>query len=469
MVKYAFVSYSHKNKFIVSDFVEDIRQRNVNVWFDGDIEYGSDWDSLIMDRLINCSVVFLFISKEFAVSRYCSKEFDIALDGKRNVIPILLDKENELPEEMRVKMHRIHHMSIYDHSSGFTYEDINRICQIEAVKEISTDTYCSSGSGPERPMYSYNDYIDHRVFNSVKDHPLYGDERNFLRAKLPGMDSFVPYGNIFVQPGKEYEFEMLIHNNADFDLNKIGTGIANDVRVAVKFPEMIRPSKIGEVVALIHSTTTVPAEIWDSIELCSDRPVFLKFKYGSAVFERIYDGKKRILPLDLFSREGTYITDFHREGKAEIPAGDDYVGRIRFVIRTNEDSARIEYVKTLSSLNGQPLDSVRIGEEFIVKTEFYHRGDIDLKNVTFREFFPDGMELIPSTTVLTNIPNPNGIKLKDIIDKNGINTGLYGPRTSCTIVYHAKFTGGTGLRKIIGSVTHHGAIQQFNTSIQVVP
>ena len=58
--------------------------------------------------------------------------------------------------------------------------------------------------------------------------------------------------------------------------------------------------------------------------------------------------------------------------------------------------------------------------------------------------------------------------MKDIIDKNGFNTGLYGPRAFCTITYKAKFTKGSGAKRLCGTVTHRGAIQNFFTNINVV-
>ena len=469
MEKYAFISYSHKDRSIVKDFVENLRFRHVNVWFDGELEYGSYWDNLIMDKLKNSSVVFIFISKRFAESKYCSKEFDIANDGKKTIIPILLDKEVDLPEDMQNKLHKIHHLSIYDHSEDFTYEDISKLCQLDAIKAISNDSYCSSGRGPERPIYSCNDYIDHVVFNSVKDHPKYGNEQSFLRIKFPDTDVFSSSCvNAFLRPGKEYEFEMLVHNNADFELNKTGKGIANSVRAIIKLPEMIRPSKMGEIVSLIRSTTASPVEVWDSIELCSDRPLFLKFVPGSAVFERAYDGKRRVLSMFLFSDDGVYITDFHKRGEASVPGGDMYAGRILFKVRTYEDSARIKYSKSILSLSGEPLEFVSLGEEFVVKTEFANEGDIDFRDTCFFDSFPDGMELVPGTTIMTNNANPNGLKMKDIIDKNGFNTGLYGPRAFCTITYKAKFTKGSGAKRLCGTVTHRGAIQSFFTNINVV-
>ena len=88
---YAFVSYSHKNRTVVKEFVYALRNRSVNIWFDSDIDYGREWDSIIMSKLCESTVVFVFVSKELAESKYCTKEFDIAVEMHKTIIPILLD------------------------------------------------------------------------------------------------------------------------------------------------------------------------------------------------------------------------------------------------------------------------------------------------------------------------------------------------------------------------------------------
>ena len=78
------------------------------------------------------------------------------------------------------------------------------------------------------------------------------------------------------------------------------------------------------------------------------------------------------------------------------------------------------------------------------------------------------MELMPGTTVMTNNANPNGLKMKDIINQNGFNTGLYGPGATCTITYRAKFTVGSGSKIIGGGVANNCYIQKFKAQINVV-
>jgi hypothetical protein len=88
------------------------------------------------------------------------------------------------------------------------------------------------------------------------------------------------------------------------------------------------------------------------------------------------------------------------------------------------------------------------------------RGTIDFRNVCFRETFPDGLELIPGTTVLRNNANPDGVLMKDLIHKNGFNTGTYGPHSNAVITYQAKFTSGSGKMKIGGQIAHDSG--QYN-------
>ncbi len=469
MSEYAFVIYPHEHKAIVSKFVDELQDRRVNVWFNSQIEECDwYWDDLLMEALKSSSVVFVFISKHFVEAAYCSREFDAAVEGGKTIIPVLLEEGVVLPEQMETKLNQSKHLSPLDCSHGYIYSVIDQICEDDVIKAISTDSYCSSGYGPKRRIYSKDEMCDHRVFNSIKNHPKYGNEQEFLRVKVPGSESYETCRRLFLKPGREYEFEIIVHNCADYDLNQTGVAIANSVIASVKLPEMIRPSKIGEVVALIGSSTTKPPAVWDSITLCCDRPIFIKFLHGTAVFERAYDGFRRVMPTDLFSDLGTYISDFTRSGEPLVPGGDKYAGRILFKIRTSEDCVRIGYNKSILSEEGQVLDTVKVGEVFTVKTVFTYNGDHNLRSTCFSDVFPEGMELIPGTTVLTNGANPDGLKMKDIIDQNGFNTGLYGPGASATITYKARFTSGFGVKVISGVVDHRAGFYSFDTQVNVV-
>lgn len=471
MENYAFMNYAHQDKALVSEFADALQNKRVNLWFNADIEEcGDHWDNLILEVFKNSSVVFAFISVAYIESVYCTTELEMAIEGGKTIIPVMLEKDVKLPEELEAKLNQSKHLAPYECTNGYVYHLVDVICKEDVIKEISTDSYCSSGFGPKRRIYTKDELIVKPMFNSVKNHPKFGNLERFLRVKTPGSETFDPCMRLFLKPDQEYEFEVLVLNNAAYDLNQTGVGIANSVRASIKLPDMVRPSKIGEVVALIGSTTAQPNAVWDSITLCCDRPIFIKFVPASGLFVRDRDSKTRVLATSLFSNEGVYITDFHKSGTVpSVPAGDPFAGRIVFKIRTSEDCARIEYKKTiLSADGGHPVSNIKVGEEFMVKTEFTNAGDIDIRNTWFYDSFPEGMELIPDTTVMTNGANPDGLKMNDIIDKDGFNTGLYGPGAKCTIVYKARFTSGLGVKTIKGSLDHRAGFYSFDTQVNVV-
>ena len=70
------------------------------------------------------------------------------------------------------------------------------------------------------------------------------------------------------------------------------------------------------------------------------------------------------------------------------------------------------------------------------------------------------MELVPGTTVMTNSAHPNGVTMKDVIHKNGINSGTCLPTGRNEITYQAKFVSGSGRLKIGGHVAHDSG--QYN-------
>ncbi len=59
--------------------------------------------------------------------------------------------------------------------------------------------------------------------------------------------------------------------------------------------------------------------------------------------------------------------------------------------------------------------------------------------------------------------------MKDIIHKNGFNTGLYGSRANAIITYQAKFVSGSGKKVLSGHVAHESGRSNYYLPIFVEP
>lgn len=450
MNRYIFVSYSHQDQRTVSGIADRLERSGYSIWYDRDIQPGSLWDDTIKSKLKDSAVVLMFISRNFVRSDYCRLELKLALEQKKTIVPLYLDG-TKFEEDLQKQIDRIQNISL---SSTAYDECLQRLQKLDPIQKC-LGKFSATPPGPDREYYSNGSVIDRVTFNSIKNHPAYGDEKHFLRVKMPGSDTFSPYASIKLRPGQIYEFELLIHNNAT-DAQKGGAG---STRIAVHLPEYVRPSRMSEILAVLSSVNASPAQIWSGIEIHSEKTLFLNFVNASAVYHcsGACDGLKLSTSF-IETDHGFYVGLDRFDGT--VPAGA--LCRVTFQVRAAEENGEIGYTKAIRADNGLPEGHVRLGEVFTVRTEFRNLGTFDFRNVGVWETFPEGMELVPGTTVLRNGAHPDGLKMKDNINNGtGFNTGLYGPHANAIITYQAKFVSGSGKKVLGGHVVHESGVSNY--------
>lgn len=93
-----FLAYSREDSSILEELRIHLkileRTQNLEVWFDGLIEAGSEWEKSILNNLLQADIILLLISQNFIASDYCyNKEMREAIRlhgaGKIKVIPII--------------------------------------------------------------------------------------------------------------------------------------------------------------------------------------------------------------------------------------------------------------------------------------------------------------------------------------------------------------------------------------------
>lgn len=98
-MKKIFIAYSRQDKRLLEKLKTHLsileRRNYASIWYDGEIEVGSNWEEEIHNALINSDIVLLLISSDFIASDYCyEKEMKKAVEmhngGLTKVIPILL-------------------------------------------------------------------------------------------------------------------------------------------------------------------------------------------------------------------------------------------------------------------------------------------------------------------------------------------------------------------------------------------
>lgn len=93
-----FISYSHKDETLVSNFISHISPLKnngiISEWYDRKIETGEEFQEDIDNNLENADIVCLMISSNFLSSNACIKEKDFALELRNRkgirVIPLIL-------------------------------------------------------------------------------------------------------------------------------------------------------------------------------------------------------------------------------------------------------------------------------------------------------------------------------------------------------------------------------------------
>lgn len=94
-----FVSYARVDKPYCIRIIETLHAHDV--WYDQRLYAGQDWWKEILRRLDWCEVLIYLLSPDSVASLYCRRELEIALRLKRDVIPVLINRETVLPENMK--------------------------------------------------------------------------------------------------------------------------------------------------------------------------------------------------------------------------------------------------------------------------------------------------------------------------------------------------------------------------------
>lgn len=96
----AFISYNHKDRFIVDQIANELAKRGVAVWIDQrDLPLGIEWQKQAETALLACPVTIVCIGRH-GIGKWQEDEIRAALelqkkDSQRRVIPVLLEGASE--------------------------------------------------------------------------------------------------------------------------------------------------------------------------------------------------------------------------------------------------------------------------------------------------------------------------------------------------------------------------------------
>src|SRR5437773_1461312 len=93
-----FVSYARVDKTYCVQIVETMDVHEV--WYDDRLYAGQDWWQEILRRLDWCEGFLYILSPDSVASDYCNKEFDLARDLGRHIIPVLIRENTNIPDAL---------------------------------------------------------------------------------------------------------------------------------------------------------------------------------------------------------------------------------------------------------------------------------------------------------------------------------------------------------------------------------
>jgi hypothetical protein len=115
-----FISYSHEDHLTAKKLVKLLSETYDNVWYDGRIAPGEDWEQEIMYRVRTCDHFVFLISKDSLASPWCLREYEEAERHHRHIIPILV-------RGAPINEHAVSHWQILNMSDGVTAQNLNKL------------------------------------------------------------------------------------------------------------------------------------------------------------------------------------------------------------------------------------------------------------------------------------------------------------------------------------------------------
>lgn len=136
---YIFVSYAHKDYFLVEQFLKCFAENKYRFWYDEGIKSGAEWSDHIVERIDKACVFLVFISANSVASENVKDEIHVAAAAKKHILIVRLD-DTVLTGGLMLKLDRRQAVNYYDSSLEKSFEKVTAISEINSCIEISTNT-----------------------------------------------------------------------------------------------------------------------------------------------------------------------------------------------------------------------------------------------------------------------------------------------------------------------------------------
>lgn len=100
---FVFVSYAHKDGYLVYPEIKALHDSGVRIWFDGGIDPGNEWPEDIARALSKAQMFLVFITPSSVESQNVRNEINYAINKKKSFLAVHL-KETQLPGGLELRM-----------------------------------------------------------------------------------------------------------------------------------------------------------------------------------------------------------------------------------------------------------------------------------------------------------------------------------------------------------------------------
>ncbi len=103
---YIFVSYAHKDKYIIYKEIKRLNKAGYKIWYDEGIQPANEWSEEIAVAINNCSTFLVFISPQAVKSKNVRNEINYALKKDKKFIAVYIE-ETTLPSGLELQISSI--------------------------------------------------------------------------------------------------------------------------------------------------------------------------------------------------------------------------------------------------------------------------------------------------------------------------------------------------------------------------
>ena len=112
---FAFISYSHDDLDTISEYL-DAADENYRFWYDEGIKSGAEWVEEIGNKIFDCDIFIVFLSKSALTSHYIKDEITYAYKYAKKMMAVLLEPLS-LPRSLELMLGRFQYINFYEESS----------------------------------------------------------------------------------------------------------------------------------------------------------------------------------------------------------------------------------------------------------------------------------------------------------------------------------------------------------------